>query len=68
MLAQQSDLRHLFLLLIRIYKADTHQLSHLKCVVKLNHCFLTMTQRLLTLDARFNFFDMQEHVKQYVVT
>ena len=67
MLVQQSDLRNMCLLLIRLYAPETHHLSQLKCVVKLNHKLLMMTQHLMTLDTRFNFFDMQEHVQQYVI-
>ena len=66
LLAQQHDLRHLFILLIRIYRPQTHSLSHLKCVVKLNHNFLMMTQQLTSLDARYTFFDLKDHVYKYV--
>ena len=65
LLAQETDLRLLFLLLIRIYRPNTHSLSHLKCLVKLNHNFLMMTQQLTALDGRYNFFDLKDHVYKY---
>ena len=36
MLVQQGDVRHLFLLLLRLYDPASHGLSYLKCVMKLN--------------------------------
>jgi len=62
---QLSDLRYLFVLLMRQYKPELHTKQYLSDVIVGNHEFLLAADSVMSWGSSYNYFEMHEHISLF---